>query len=218
MSAAQGRLGRRLRAGASMLAEYPRRLFSRVSFSAIVVGAQVDRTAALDSKVRFYRSTMGRYSYVARGSFVESTDIGSFCSIGSDCNVGGAGHPLDHVSTSPVFHSGGNILGKVFAPIEFEPFRRTVIENDVWIGQGAKVRAGVHISTGAVVGMGSVLTKDVGPYEIWAGNPARLIRKRFDDETIAGLLASRWWGWDDRTVASHASSFSDPSLLLGELE
>lgn len=218
MSAAQGRLGRRLRVGTSMLVEYPRRLFSKVSLSAVVICSQIDKTAALDSRVRFYRSTLGRYSYVARGSFVESADIGCFCSIGGDCSIGGAGHPLGHVSTSPVFHSGGNILGKVFAPIEFEPFRRTVIENDVWIGQGAKVRAGVRISTGAVVGMGSVLTKDVGPYEIWAGNPARLIRKRFDDETIAKLLDLRWWNWDDRTIASHATFFSNPSLLLGEIE
>lgn len=73
------------------------------------------------------------------------------------------------------------------------PTPRTVIGNDVWIGQGAFIKAGVHIGTGAVIGMGAVVTHDVEPYKIWVGNPARLIRKRFDDEMVQQLLASKWW-------------------------
>ncbi len=69
------------------------------------------------------------------------------------------------------------------------------IGNDVWIGYGAIILSGVCIGHGAVIGAGSVVTKDVGNYEIVAGNPARLIRKRFDDETITQLLALKWWDW-----------------------
>ena len=200
-----------------MLASYPLRLFTKVSVTAIVVDSEVDRNAALDAGVRFYRSSLGRYSYVARGSFVESASVGCFCSIGGDCNIGGAGHPLDRVSTSPAFHAGGNILGRVFCDEPYDPFRRTEIGHDVWIGNGAKVKAGVTVGTGAVIGMGSVLTKDVGPYEIWAGNPARLIRRRFDGETVAGLLASRWWEWDDERLAETGRSFADPREFLERL-
>ena len=200
-----------------MLALYPSRLFSKVSLSAIIVDSHIDREAALDSRVRFYRSEIGRCSYVVRGTFVESTSIGSFCSIGGDCNIGGASHPLSHVSTSPVFHSGGNILGKILCPIEFDPYEQTVIENDVWIGNGVKIKAGVHVATGAVIGMGSVLTKDVGPYEIWAGNPARLIRKRFDDETVGRLLKTKWWELSDERLCCAGDTLADPKRFLEEL-
>ena len=217
MTAAESRFSRRLHAGLRMLASYPLRLFTKVSATAIVVDSEVDRTAAFDAGVRFYRSSLGRYSYVARGSFVESASVGCFCSIGGDCNIGGAGHPLDRVSTSPVFHAGGNILGRVFCDEPYDPFKRTEIGHDVWIGNGAKVKAGVTVGTGAVIGMGSVLTKDVGPYEIWAGNPARLIRRRFDDETVAGLLASRWWEWGEERLAETGRSFVDPREFLERL-
>ena len=197
MQSGDSRTVRRLKAGLGMLVRYPGRLFSKVSLSAIVVDSELDPTAALDSKVRFYRSSLGRYSYVGRGSFVESCRIGSFCSIAGDCFIGGGGHLLSNASTSPAFCRGGNILRRNLAHFEFDPFAETVIGNDVWIGNGVRVKAGVTIADGAVVGMGSVLTKNVGPYEIWAGNPARLLRKRFDDGTIARLLESKWWEWDE---------------------
>lgn len=197
----QSRMQRRLIAGLKMLELYPLRLFNKVAFSSIVVDSTIDKNAALDSKVRFYRSTLGRYSYVSRGTFVESSKIGSFCSIGGDCNIGGASHPLDRISTSPVFHAGGNILKKVYCDDGYDPFTITTIDHDVWIGNGAKIKAGVHISTGSVIGMGSVVTKDVGPYEIWAGNPAKLIRKRFSDEMIEKLLQSNWWTYPESSLA-----------------
>ena len=67
----------------------------------------------------------------------------------------------------------------------------------------------VHIKTGAVIGAGSIVTKDVGPYEIWAGNPARLIRKRFDDETIEKLLKSEWWNWSEDRLQKDGDKFSN---------
>ena len=217
MTLSQGRLKRRLLAGARILVDYPRRIFTKISLSAVVIDSQVNRGTALDSRVRFYRSEIGRYSHIARGTFVESTSIGAFCSIGGACCIGGGAHPLMSVSTSPVFHSGGNILGTVFSPIEYNPFERTIIENDVWIGNGVRVKSGVRILTGAVVGMGSVLTKDVGPYEIWAGNPARMIRKRFDERIIDILLESEWWLYSDDQRISIAELFGSPEAFIEEV-
>ena len=86
--------------------------------------------------------------------------------------------------------------------------------NDVWIGEGCKVKAGIRIDNGAILGMGSVLTKDVGPYEIWAGNPARFIRKRFDDKTIEKLVESEWWEWEDTKIKEYAKYFNDPDQFI----
>ena len=79
---------------------------------------------------------------------------------------------------------------------------------------GVYVKAGVTIHNGAVIGTGSVVTHDVPPYEIWAGNPARFIRKRFDDEIIKGLLDSEWWNYSDEDLETFAVDFDNPAKFL----
>ena len=171
----------------------PKRLTSHIALFCVLQEAVVDKTAAICSGVRFYRGKIGKYSYIGNNSFVSDTDIGSFTSISTDCYIGGTSHPTDWVSTSPVFHKWENIMKKNFARHEFEIFKQTTIGNDVWIGNRVMIKAGVKIGDGAVVGMGSIVTKDIGPYEIWAGNPARLIRKRFDDDIIDAFEKMKWW-------------------------
>ena len=121
---------------------------------------------------------------------------------------------MDWVSTSPVFHKWENIMKKNFARHEFEIFKRTTIGNDVWIGNRVMVKAGVKIADGAVIGMGSIVTKDIGPYEIWAGNPARMIRKRFDDETIATLEEMKWWNWNDEKIELSSGVMTDVAKFI----
>lgn len=192
----------------------PKRLASHIALFCVLQEAVVDKTAAICAGVRFYRGRIGKYSYIGNNSFVSDTDIGSFTSISTNCYIGGTSHPTDWVSTSPVFHKWENIMKKNFARHEFEIFKRTTIGNDVWIGNRVMIKAGVKISDGAVVGMGSIVTKDIGPYEIWAGNPARLIRKRFDDETIDALEKMKWWEWDDNKIEKYADKFTVPSELI----
>ena len=192
----------------------PNRLASHIALFCILQEAVVDKTAAICSGVRFYRGKIGKYSYIGNNSFVSDTDIGSFTSISTDCYIGGTSHPTDWVSTSPVFHKWENIMKKNFARHEFEIFKRTTIGNDVWIGNRVMIKAGVKIADGAVIGMGSIVTKNIGPYEIWAGNPARLIRKRFEDETIDALEKMKWWEWDDNKIEKYAEKFTVPSELI----
>lgn len=196
------------------LLSLPKRLASHIAIFCVLQEAVVDKTAAICSGVRFYRGKIGKYSYIGNNSFVSDTDIGNFTSISTDCYIGGTSHPTDWVSTSPVFHKWENIMKKNFARNEFEIFKRTTIGNDVWIGNRVMIKAGVKIGDGAVVGMGSIVTKDIGPYEIWAGNPARLIRKRFDDETIDALEKMKWWEWDDNKIEKYAEKFTVPSELI----
>ena len=196
------------------LLSLPKRLASHIAIFCVLQEAVVDKTAAICSGVRFYRGKIGKYSYIGNNSFVSDTNIGNFTSISTDCYIGGTSHPTDWVSTSPVFHKWENIMKKNFARNEFEIFKRTTIGNDVWIGNRVMIKAGVKNGDGAVVGMGSIVTKDIGPYEIWAGNPARLIRKRFDDETIDALEKMKWWEWDDIKIEKCADKFTTPSELI----
>ncbi len=196
----------------------PMRLVSHVALFCVLQDAVVDKTAAICSGVRFYRGKIGKYSYIGNNSFVSDTDIGNFTSISTDCYIGGTSHPTEWVSTSPVFHKWDNIMKKNFARHEFEIFKRTSIGNDVWVGNRVMIKAGVKIGDGAVIGMGSIVTHDVGAYEIWAGNPARLIRKRFDEETINELMKTKWWEWEDQCIEKYAENFTSPKSFVKDLE
>jgi len=174
-----------------------------------VQGSEIHRTAWLGSGAHITGSRLGRYSYVGNFTTVINCQIGAFCSIASGCIVGGGAHPTSWVSSSPVFCNGRNVLAKNFAKHEFNNTLDTSIGNDVWIGSNSLVKAGVRIGDGAVIGMGSVLTKDVGDYEIWGGNPARIIRRRFDEDTSSQLSRTGWWDYDDTKLATVAPFFAD---------
>lgn len=191
------------------------RLFSRQPVA--IRGSRIDRKAAVGNGAMVVGSTIGRYSYIYGSSLIQS-DVGAFCSIGSGCSIGGGKHPVDWASTSPVFYNKGNVLHKNFSNTPFEEYEKTTIGNDVWIGAKCLIKGGVTIGDGAIIGMGSVVTHDVPPYEIWAGNPAKCIRKRFDEETIEKLLKLRWWDWDEEKLKKYGDLFSDPQRLLKKLE
>lgn len=191
------------------------RLFTRQPVA--VRGSTIDKKASVGNGAVVVNSTIGRYSYVYGSSLIE-TDAGAFCSIASGCSIGGGKHPVDFVSTSPVFYNRGNVLHKNFANTPFDEFTRTTIGNDVWIGAKCLIKGGVTIGDGAIIGMGSVVTHDIPPYEIWGGNPAKCIRKRFDDETIAKLQKIQWWNWDEDKLQKYGELFCDPQKLLKELE
>lgn len=195
-----------------------RLLFTKISIFAILQETNVDNRAAIAMGVKLYRSTLGKYSYINRNCFITDTSIGKFCSIGENCIIGGAAHPIDWVSSSPVFHGWKNIMKKNFSKHKFEIFSNTNIGNDVWIGTNVIIKAGITISDGAIIGMGSVLTKDVGPYEIWVGNPARCIKKRFDDATIDKLSRLEWWNLSDKEIEDLASDIKDVDKFILRVE
>ena len=120
--------------------------------------------------------------------------IGKFCQIaaGVEFVMTGANHQKNAVSTFPFYTLEGWDAPPP-SPVDFPLKGDTVIGNDVWIGQNAVILPGVHIGDGAIIGASSVVGRDVEPYTIVVGNPARPVRKRFDDELIALLLRFRWW-------------------------
>ena len=176
------------------------------------------KSARIFSSTVFYGSTIGRYSYVSYDSKVINTDIGNFCSISSNVTIGEAEHPLDWLSTSPAFQRVKNSgIAVRFAQHELPQAKRTSIGHDVWIGHRAIIKAGVSIGTGAVIGSGAVVTKDVPPYAIVAGVPARLIRFRFDEQTIAELLATEWWQLEDNELKDLGQYAQNPQDFLTRL-
>lgn len=178
---------------------------------------QIDELANVGKGCDLKNVKIGKHSYIGHWSFALNTEIGKFCSLGQRCCIGGGSHPMQYVSTSPAFVKVLNGTRYKYTELECIPTPKTVIENDVWFGTGVYVKSGCHIHTGAVIGMHSVVTKDVGPYEIWAGNPARKIKDRFDDDIKTRLLESQWWEYEDEKLFELAPYFNDPINFLEKI-
>lgn len=179
-----------------------------------IKNSKIEKTAYVCSGANVVASKLGRYSYIGNDCTVVYSDIGSFCSISDNCIIGGASHPMSWVSTSPAFYKGGSVLKKKFSYNDFEYYTKTIIGHDVWIGSNVLVKGGLSIGNGVIIGMGSVVTKDINDYEIWAGNPARFIRMRFENEIVEGLIRSQWWNLDENALMEAAPYMNNVSAFL----
>jgi acetyltransferase-like isoleucine patch superfamily enzyme len=153
------------------------------------------------------RSKIGKYTFINRGTTVfYNTKIGRYCSIGKGCEIGTVDHPLDWLSSSSIQY---NIGAEFDYKEDCEDFKQikftkqyeiekhgTYIGNDVWIGSLVIIKCGLTIGDGAVIAAGSVVTKDVPPYAIVGGVPAKVIRYRFDENIITKLQKLKWWDRD----------------------
>lgn len=178
----------------------------------------IDKKSAICSGSQVNYSVIDRYSYIGYNCFLLNSKIGPFVSIADNCRIGGDSHPIQRVSSSPVFHSGKNVLHKNFAVFEKIEAKEVNIGPDVWIGANAIIMSGVSIGVGAVIGAGSVVTHDVGAYEIWCGNPARKLRDRFPLDVKEGLLSSNWWTWSEEKISDYSCYFEDVSLFLEKVK
>ena len=145
---------------------------------------------------------IGKHSYVGELSHIsQNTYVGNFCSIANLCTLGAQQHPTHLLTTFPF----EEILSA-------EPRKPTIIGNDVWIGSSAVVIEGVKVGDGSVIGAGAIVTKDVPPYAIVVGNPARLLRYRFTPDIIEGLLEIQWWDLKDEFIRT--LPFLDPIACI----
>jgi virginiamycin A acetyltransferase len=151
----------------------------------------------------FYEHIQHHYEFLG-----DKLIIGKFCAIAEGITfiMNGANHRMDGITTYP-FNIFGGGWEKVTPTLEQLPFKGdTVIGNDVWIGQNVTIMPGVKIGDGAIIATNSTITKDVEPYAIVGGNPAKLIKKRFSDEKIRLLLEIKWWNWEAKKIFDNIES------------
>lgn len=171
-----------------------------------------------------YGCDIGEYSYIQKSSHLLNTKIGKYCSIADHVRTGFGNHPTRFVSTFPSFYYDttpelgytqykGNPKIDVFKTVGGGRFL-VEIGNDVWIGAHALIMDGVSIGDGAVIAAGAVVTKDVEPYAIYGGVPARLIKYRFNPDVIRSLLKIRWWDKNDDWIKRNFDLFSNTEKFI----
>ena len=139
--------------------------------------------------------------------------IGKFCMIASDVKfiMNGANHLTDSLSTYP-FAIFGNGWENAMEGKSYPQKGNIHIGNDVWIGYNATIMAGVHIGDGAIIAANSTITKDVEPYTIVGGNPAKKIRKRFSEDVITKILELKWWNWNMEKITKNIKNLTENKI------
>jgi hypothetical protein len=163
-----------------------------------VRASRLGRYTEIGERTKVVESTMDDYSYVASDSDIVFTHIGKFCSIAAHVRINPGNHPMERASQSHFTYRAARYFEGESDETSFFDRRRAAsvhIGHDVWIGHGAIVLPGRRIGVGAVIAGGAVVTKDVADYAIVAGNPARLVRRRFGESVAARLMALCWWDW-----------------------
>jgi phosphonate metabolism protein (transferase hexapeptide repeat family) len=186
----------------------------------VIHDSHVGAWTELGPHTHLSESTFGDYSYAAGVVSIVYTDVGKFCSIASHVRINPGNHPMwrvtqHHMTYRRKQYGFGDDDQEFF---EWRRAHRCAIGHDVWIGHGAVVMPGVKIGPGAAVGAGAVVTKDVAPYAVVVGVPARMIRKRFSDAVIEQLLKIAWWDWDRATLKARFEELGDVERFIARYQ
>ena len=167
--------------------------------SAKVQEATLGAYCEVGARTKLLDVAMGDYSYVVNDSEITYTTIGKFCSIAAMTRINPGNHPMHRATQAHFTYRASAYFPGEADEAEFFEWRKSFrvhIGHDVWIGHGAIVLPGRNIGTGAVIAAGAIVTKDVPAYTIVAGNPARIVRRRFSEEVAGQLAKLAWWDWD----------------------
>lgn len=188
--------------------------FSRVENS------QLEENVIIQRNNMIYNSHIGRFTYTGKNATIWHSEIGRFCSISWNVSIGGANHDYERITTHSFLYS--NDFGLM--PDNESGYDRfaesCIIGNDVWIAANATICRGVKVGNGAVIAAGAVVTKDVAPYTIVGGVPAKMIKKRFDEQTIERLNSTKWWDLPENIIKDNYKLFNSypTDKILDNLE
>ena len=176
----------------------------RIHTTAVLKSCRLGRHVAIGERVVLREVSVGDYSYFERHGEAIYAEVGKFCSIAANVRINALEHPMERVTTHKISYRPNEYFKFLGLDQPFRARRRekpVTIGNDVWIGHGAVVMPGLTIGDGAVVGANAVVTRDVAPYTVVAGVPARPLRARFAADIAARLAALAWWDWPAEKLA-----------------
>ena len=184
---------------------------------AIVTDCELGEYTEIANGVKLAESSLGDYSYVMERCDIIYTDIGKFSNIASDVRINPGNHPMEWVSQHHFLYRC-RLYGfrdeDNSAFFDWRKRQRVSIGNDCWVGHKAIILPGITIGNGAVVAAGAVVTKDVAPYTVVAGVPAKLVSKRFSKQIWQALEETAWWDWDHETLKERMDDFYDIRKFL----
>lgn len=179
-----------------------------------VAGSRLGYYTKLATGTRLLNSHFGDYSYTDRFADIANADVGRFCNIASFARIGATDHPMNGASQHHFLYRSDDYWDDAEPWADFfaaRAARLTTVGHDVWIGHMAMIRPGLSVGHGAVVAMGAVVTHDVAPYVVVAGNPARVIRERHPPDIAARLIRIAWWDWDHDRLRAALEDFRNLS-------
>ena len=160
---------------------------------------------------------IGDYSYLSGNAIVSNTTIGKFCSIGPNFFCGWGVHPINGISTSPVFYSS-KAKFTFTQEDKVDEHQHITIGNDVFIGANVTVLEGVTIGDGAIIGAGTIVSKDIPPYAVAVGSPVQIKKYRFPEDQVRALQRIAWWGFDEAELQEVEKRFFDVDGFIEEFD
>jgi phosphonate metabolism protein (transferase hexapeptide repeat family) len=186
-----------------------------VDSTAKLQDCRLGRYTEVGARTTMIETVLDDYSYIVHDGETAYTTIGRFCSIASHVRINPGNHPMWRASQAHFSYRSRQYWPEEADDEAFFDWRRShpvVIGHDVWIGHGAVILPGKSIGTGAIVGAGAIVTRNVAPYTIVGGNPAKVIRYRFDVSIAERLQALAWWDWDHKRLRNALRDFRDLSV------
>lgn len=182
-------------------------IYSHISPRSFIFSSTLASTTNIGGGIFMENCTIDKYTYIVGSNsggintYLYNVKIGKFCSIAHNVQMLAKGHRAEFVSTYPFYSSRVSFLYKSKVSNNLDLTVKPIeVKNDVWIGANVIILGGVTVGNGAIIGAGSVVTKNVPDYSIVVGNPAKVVKMRFDDLTISKLLHLSWWDWEEEMI------------------
>ncbi|MCR5042300.1 MAG: hypothetical protein K6C36_09425 [Clostridia bacterium] len=175
---------------------------SSVDKDSVVLSSRIGEYVDIEKRNLLRSAVIGDMTYTGSEVSIMWANVGKFCCIARQVNIGGNEHNYAAASMMPTYRVKNKLGGRI---LRHQDEEFITVGSDVWIGTGACVarKPGLTIGDGAVIGAGAIVTKSIPPYAIAVGSPARVIKMRFPDDIIAGLLELKWWDWDREKILSN---------------